>query len=166
LINGASGGVGTFAVQIAKALGADVTGVCSTRNLGMVRSTGADQVVDYTQEDFTHKGEGYDLIFDVVAKLSFSDCKHALSPKGIYVTTEFSPGLALRGLWSSMTGSRKLVPLMGKPPSAKDHVSIKELLETGKVMPVIDRRFSLCEVPEALRYLEQGHARGKVVITM
>jgi NADPH:quinone reductase-like Zn-dependent oxidoreductase len=98
LINGASGGVGTFAVQIAKSFGAKVTGVCSTRNLDMVRAIGADQVIDYTQEDFTQTGERYDLIFDVVAKRSFSDCKRVLKPQGIYITTEFSPALALRGL--------------------------------------------------------------------
>jgi len=166
LINGASGGVGTFAVQIAKSFGAKVTGVCSTGNLDMVRSIGPDQVVDYTQEDFTQKGQCYDLIFDVVAKLSFSACEPALGPKGIYVTTAFSPGLALGGLWSSMTGGKKLVPLMGKPPSVQDQVFTKELLEAGKVKPVIDRRYSLSEVPEALRYLEGGHTRGEIVITM
>jgi NADPH:quinone reductase-like Zn-dependent oxidoreductase len=166
LINGASGGVGTFAVQIAKAFGARVTGVCSTRNLDLVRSIGADQVIDYTQEDFTQQGQCYDLIFDVVAKLSFSDCEPALGPKGIYVTTEFSPVLALGGLWSSMTGGKKLVALSAKPPSRKDLIFMKELLEGGKVTPVIDRRYTLSEVPDALRYLEEGHTRGKIIITM
>jgi NADPH:quinone reductase-like Zn-dependent oxidoreductase len=166
LINGASGGVGTFAVQIAKSFGAEVTGVCSTRNLDMVRSIGADQVIDYTQEDFTQKGKRYDLIFDVVAKLSFSDCRRALGPQGIYVTTEFSPVLALRGLWTSMTGDEKLVSRLAKPPNKEDLVFMKELLEVGKVRPVIDRRYTLSEVPEALRYLKEGHARGKIVIAM
>ena len=166
LINGASGGVGTFAVQIAKAFGAKVTGVCSTRNLDMVRSIGADQVVDYTQEDFTQTGECYDLIFDVVAKRSFSDCRRALRPQGIYVTTEFSPVLALGGLWKSMTGNQKMVPLLAKPPNKTDLVFMKELLEAGKVTPTIDRRYALSELPDALRYLEKGHAQGKVVITM
>jgi NADPH:quinone reductase-like Zn-dependent oxidoreductase len=166
LINGASGGVGTFAVQIAKSFGAEVTGVCSTRNLDLVRSIGADHVIDYTQEDFTQREQRYDLIFDVVAKLSFSDCKRALSPQGIYVTTEFSPALALQGQWISMTGSKKMVPLLAKPPNNKDQVFIKELLEDGKVTPVTDRRYSLSEIPDALRYLEKGHAQGKVVITM
>jgi len=166
LINGASGGVGTFAVQIAKAFGAKVTGVCSTRNTGLVRSIGADRVVDYTQEDFTQNGECYDLIFDVVAKRSFSDCRRALGPQGIYVTTEFSPVLALGGLWKSMTGNQKMVPLPPKPPNKTDLVFMKELLEAGKVRPVIDRQYTLSEVPEALRYLEKGHAQGKVVITM
>jgi NADPH:quinone reductase-like Zn-dependent oxidoreductase len=166
LINGASGGVGTFAVQIAKAFGAKVTGVCSTRNTGLVRSIDADQVVDYTQEDFTQTGERYDLIFDVVAKRSFSDCKRALNPQGIYITTAFSPVLALGGLWKSMTGNQKMVPLPPKPPNKTDLVFMKELLEAGKVTPTIDRRYSLSELPDALRYLEKGHARGKVIITM
>jgi NADPH:quinone reductase-like Zn-dependent oxidoreductase len=166
LINGASGGVGTFAVQIAKSFGAEVTGVCSTRNLDLVRSIGADHVIDYTQEDFTQNGERYDLIFDVVAKRSFSDCKRALRPQGIYVTTEFSPVLALGGWWKSMSGSKKMVPLPPKPPSKTDLAFMKELLEAGKVTPTVDRRYSLSELPDALRYLEKGHARGKVVITM
>jgi len=166
LINGASGGVGTFAVQIAKSFGAEVTGVCSTRNLDMVRAIGADQVIDYTQEDFTQNGERYDLIFDAVAKRTFSDCRRALSLHGIYVTTEFSPVLALGGLWTSMTGSKKMVPLLAKPPNKRDQVFMKELLEGGEVTPVIDRRYSLSEVPEALRYIGKGHARGKVVITV
>ncbi|MDH4136921.1 MAG: NAD(P)-dependent alcohol dehydrogenase, partial [Anaerolineae bacterium] len=166
LINGASGGVGTFAVQITKSFGAEVTGVCSTRNLELVRSIGADQVVDYSQEDFTQTGECYDLIFDVVAKRSFSDCRRALKPQGIYVTTAFSPVLALGGLWKSMTGNQKMVPLPPKPPSKTDLAFMKELLEARKVTPTIDRRYSLSELPDALRYLEKGHARGKVVITV
>ena len=166
LINGASGGMGTFAVQIAKSYGAEVTGVCSTRNLDLVRSIGADRVVDYTQEDCTRAGERYDLIFDVVAKLLFSDCERVLGPGGVYVSTEFSPVLALRGLWTSMTGDKKMVPFLAKPPSKEDLVFIKELLGAGEVKPVIDRRYPLSEVPEALRYLAEGHARGKVVITM
>jgi NADPH:quinone reductase-like Zn-dependent oxidoreductase len=165
LINGASGGVGTFAVQIAKAFDAQVTGVCSTRNLDLVRSIGADYVIDYTQGDFTQTGKCYDLIFDVVAKRSFSDCKRALKPQGIYVTTAFSPLLALAGVWSSMTGKQKMVPLVPKPPNKTDLLFMKELLE-GQVTPVIDRRYSLSELPDALRYLEKGHAQGKVVITV
>lgn len=166
LVNGASGGVGTFAVQIAKSLGAEVAGVCSTGNLDMVRAIGADHVIDYTQEDFTQNGERYDLIFDAVAKRSYSDCKRALRPQGIYVTTEFSPVLALGGLWASLTGSKKLVPLPPKPPDKSDLLFLKELLEAGELTPVIDRRYSLRDLPDALRYLEKGHARGKVVITM
>ena len=166
LINGASGGVGTFAVQIAKSFGAVVTGVCSARNLDMVRSIGADHVIDYTQVDFTQRPQRYDLIFDAVAKLSFSACRRVLNPGGIYVTTEFSPVLALRGLWVSMTGDRKLVPFLAKPPSTADQAFVRELLETEKVTPVVDRSYPLSEVPEALRYLADGHARGKVVITV
>jgi NADPH:quinone reductase-like Zn-dependent oxidoreductase len=166
LINGASGGVGTFAVQIAKSFGANVTAVCSTRNLDMAHSIGADQVIDYTQEDFTRGEQRYDLIFDVAAKLSFSDCKRVLNRQGVYVTTEFSPLLALGGLWASMTGDQKLVSQLAKPPNERDWALMKELLESGQVKPVIDRSYTLGEVPEALRYLGEGHARGKVVITM
>jgi NADPH:quinone reductase-like Zn-dependent oxidoreductase len=166
LINGASGGVGTFAVQLAKSFGAQVTGVCSTRNLDLVRTIGADQVIDYTQEDFTQTGRRYDLIFDVVAKRSFSDCRRALSPQGIYVTTEFSPHLALAGLWHSMTGKQKMVPLLPKPPNQAELLLIKEYLEGGQVRPIIDRCYALSELPDALRYLEHGHARGKVVIAV
>jgi len=166
LINGASGGVGTFAVQIAKALGAEVTGVCSTQNLDMVRRIGADSVIDYTREDFTQNGELYDLIFDVVAKRSFSKCKRALKPDGVYVTTEFSPALALEGRLKSMTGNQKMIPLPPKPPNQSDQALIKELLESRKVTPVIDRRCSLSEVPDALSYLEGEHARGKVAVTI
>jgi NADPH:quinone reductase-like Zn-dependent oxidoreductase len=134
LINGAAGGVGTFAVQIAKSLGAEVTGVCSTRNVDMVRSIGADRVIDYTQEDFTKTGQRYDLILDCVGNHSLLTCRRFLTPKGIHVG-------------------------VGGP-------SMRELMATGKVTPVIDRRYKLSEVPEAVRYLEEGHARGKVVITV
>jgi NADPH:quinone reductase-like Zn-dependent oxidoreductase len=166
LINGASGGVGSFAVQIARSFGANVTGVCSTRNLDRVRSIGADQVIDYTREDFAQNRQRYDLIFDVAAKRSFSDCRRALKPAGIYVTTEFSPALALAGLWASMTGDQQLVSRLAKPPSQTDWAFMKALLESGQVIPVVDRCYPLREVPEALRYLREGHARGKVVITI
>ena len=166
LINGASGGVGTYAVQIAKSIGVEVTGVCGTMNLDMVRAIGADQVIDYTQEDFTQNGQRYDLIFDVVANRSFLDCKGALKPQGIYITTEFSPVLALCGLWISLTGSQKMVALPPKPPTKTDQVFLKKLLESAEVSPIIDRSYSLSELPDALRYLEKGHARGKVIITM
>jgi NADPH:quinone reductase-like Zn-dependent oxidoreductase len=158
--------VGTFALQIARAFGAEATGVCSTKKLDMVRSIGTDQVIDYSQEDFTQQEQRYDLIFDVAAKLSFSDCKRALCPGGVYVTTEFSPALALGGLWASMTGDKRLVSHLAKPPNERDWVFMRELLESGKVTPVIDRRYKLSEVPEALRYLGEGHTRGKVIITM
>jgi NADPH:quinone reductase-like Zn-dependent oxidoreductase len=164
LLNGASGGVGTFAVQIAKAEGAEVTGVCSTKNLDLVRSLGADRVIDYTQEDFTQGEEQYDLIFDVAAKSSYSDCKQAITPDGVYVTTAFSPGLLLMGKWVSMTSNQKLVPLPIKRPDKKDFLILKELLETGKIKPVIDKRYKLSEVPEALKYMGEGHTRGKIVV--
>ncbi|MGB3715678.1 MAG: NAD(P)-dependent alcohol dehydrogenase [Candidatus Promineifilaceae bacterium] len=168
LINGASGGVGTFAVQIAKSFGAEVTGVCSTRNLDMARSLGADQVIDYTQEDFTQNGQRYDLILDNVGDPSVYKrfYKRSLTPKGIAVIAAGSFFLQLfLGPWMSMTGSNKIVTYL-TIPNQKDLVSIKELLEAGKVVPVIDRRYPLSEVPEAIRYLEEGHARGKVVITV
>jgi NADPH:quinone reductase-like Zn-dependent oxidoreductase len=169
LINGASGGVGTFSVQIAKYFGAEVTGVCSTRNLDMVRSLGADHVIDYTQEDFTKSGQSYDLILAVTGYHPISAYKRALSPKGIYVMCGGSSAQMFQGLllgpWISMTGSKKMVVLSAKP-NQKDLVFMKELLEAGKVKPVIDRRYSLSEVAEAIRYLEEGHARGKVVITV
>ena len=166
VVNGASGGVGTFAVQIAKSYGAEVTGVCSTRNVDMVRSIGADHVVDYSEEDFAQVEKRYDLIFDVVAKRSFSDCKRALKSKGIYVTTQFTPTLVLAGLVASLVGDKRLAPLSPKAPTKSDLAFIKDLLEAGKVTPIIDGRYTLAEVPDALRHLEKGHARGKVVITV
>jgi NADPH:quinone reductase-like Zn-dependent oxidoreductase len=169
LINGASGGVGTFAVQIAKSFGAEVTGVCSTRNLDMARSIGADQVIDYTKEDFTQNRQRYDLIIAANGYHSLSDYKRALSPKGTYVMTGGSMAQVfqamLLGPWISMTGSKKMGALSARP-NQKDLVFMKELLEAGKVVPVIDRRYALSEVAEALRYLGEGHSQGKVVITV
>ena len=166
LINGASGGVGTFAVQVAKSWEAEVTAVCGTSNLDLVRSLGADQVIDYTRDDFTRDGQLYDLIFDAVAKLSYSDCRHVLEPEGIYVTTAFTPGLVLAGMWTSITGDRKLAPLPPRAPTRSDQAFLRDLLESGQVKPIIDRCYTLSELPEALRYLEQGHAQGKVIITI
>jgi NADPH:quinone reductase-like Zn-dependent oxidoreductase len=169
LVNGASGGVGTFAVQIAKSFGTDVTAVCSTGNVDMVRSLGADRVIDYTQKDFTQNGHRYDLILAVNGYHSISDYQRALNPKGIYVTTGGSMAqmsqAMLQGPWISMTGSKKMSNMLARP-NQTDLAFVKELLEAGKVVPVIDRCYSLSEVPEALRYLEEGHARGKVVITV
>lgn len=165
LINGASGGIGTFAVQIAKSFGAEVTGVCSMRNLELVSSLGADRVIDYTQEDFTQGAERYDVIFDVVAKRSYAECRRALAPTGIYVTTAFSLGLLLRSLWAALTSGKRLRPMLQRPTQA-DLAAVKELIEIGDVTPVIDRRYTLSEVPEAIQYLEKGHARGKVVVTV
>ncbi|MFL6228933.1 MAG: NAD(P)-dependent alcohol dehydrogenase [Pyrinomonadaceae bacterium] len=173
LINGAAGGVGTFAVQIAKSFGAEVTGVCSTRNVEMVRSLGADQVIDYTQEDFT-KGTGrYDLILDCVVNHSLSACRRVLHPKGRYVIvgaphSQWMIGIlapSIKALALSPFVSQKLVMLIARL-NKEDLTIMRDLMEAGKVMPVIDRRYSLSEVPEAFRYLEEGHARGKVVITL
>jgi NADPH:quinone reductase-like Zn-dependent oxidoreductase len=169
LINGASGGIGTFAVQIAKSFGAEVTGVCSTRNLELVQSIGADHVIDYTQEDFAQNEGRYDLIVATAGYRSIFDYRRALSPDGTYVVTGgsmaqiFQP--MLLGPWISMTGSRKLVNLSAKPDQ-KDLVFVSELIEAGKVVPVVDRRYPLNEVPEALRYYGEGHSRGKVVISV
>ena len=169
LINGASGGVGTFAVQIAKSFGAEVTAVCSTRNVAMARSIGADHVIDYTQEDFTKNGQRYDLILAANGYHPISAYKRALSPKGMYVMTGGSGAqmfqAMLLGPLISMTGSKKMGNLLAKP-NQKDLVFVKELLEASKVVPVIDRLYTLSEVPEAIRYLEEGHAKGKVVITV
>lgn len=171
LINGASGGVGTFAVQIAKSFGAEVTGVCSTRNLEMVRSIGADRVIDYTQEDFTKNGQRYDLIFDAVGNRSVSDYEGTLSPQGTCVVVGFTTlshlfQVILLGAWVSRSKGKK-IGLMGvAQANKKDLVFTKELLEAGKIVPVIDRCYPLSETPEAIRYLEEGHARGKVIINL
>jgi len=170
LIHGASGGVGTFAVQIAKSFGAEVTGVCSTMNLDMVRSIGADQVIDYTQKDFTQNGQRYDLILAVAGDRSIFEYKRSLSPKGIWVLIggssvgQFFAAMFL-GSMISMFGSKKMGAMMARV-NQKDLIFLRELFEAGKVVPVIDRRYSLSEVPEAIRYLEEGHAQGKIVITV
>ena len=168
LIYGASGGIGTFAVQIAKSFGAEVTGVCSTRNLDLVRSLGADHVIDYTKEDFTQSGQQYNLILATAGYRSIFDYKRALAPGGHYVATGgemaqvFQP--MLLGPWLS-TGGRKLTNLAMKP-NIKDLAFIKDLIEAGKVKPVIDKCFPLSELPEALRYYGGGRSRGKVVVTV
>lgn len=170
LIHGASGGVGTFAVQLAKAFGAEVTAVCSTRNLDATRSIGADHVIDYTKEDFAKNGKKYDLILATNGDRSISDYRRALSPKGIYVHTGGSVAqmsqAMFQGSWISKTGSQKMGSMGVTKPNKKDLLAIKELIETGKVKPVIDRYYPLAETAEAIRYLEQGHAQGKVVITV
>jgi NADPH:quinone reductase-like Zn-dependent oxidoreductase len=171
LVNGASGGVGTFAVQIAKAFGAQVTGICSTRNLEMVRAIGADHVIDYTQEDFTRNGQHYDLIYDAVGNRSVSDYQRALSPKGrcVIVGMQNLPRTfehMVLGPLRSRSGNKQVSHMGMAQMSQKDLMEMRELLEEGKVIPVIDRRYPLRETAEALRYLEEGHARGKVVITV
>ncbi|MDJ0753540.1 MAG: NAD(P)-dependent alcohol dehydrogenase [Ardenticatenaceae bacterium] len=168
LINGASGGVGTFAVQIAKSLGAIVTGVCSTRNLELVRSIGADHVVDYTREDFTN--QTYDLIFDAVGNRSVGDYQRALKPAGIGVIAGFTTlthmvKIMLLGPWISKRGGQKIAP-MNANINQKDLGFLKGLIEAGHVKPVIDRCYPFGQIPEAVAYLEKGHARGKVVITV
>ncbi|MFF2447006.1 NAD(P)-dependent alcohol dehydrogenase [Neobacillus sp. NPDC058068] len=169
LINGASGGVGTFAVQIAKSFGAEVTGVCSTRNLEIVRSIGADHAIDYTKEDFTKKTQRYDLILGANGSHPISAYKGALSPNGVFVHVGGSGAQLFQtmtlGPWISMTGRKKMGSLLQRA-NQKDLLYVKELLEAGKVKPVIDRRYKLSEVPEAFKYFEAGHAQGKVVITM
>ncbi len=169
LINGASGGVGTFAVQLARYFGAEVTAVCSPRNLDMARSLGAEHVIDYTREDFTKNGQQYDLILAANGSRSIFDYRRALSPGGMYVMAggsmaQVSQALLL-GPWLSGTGSKKMGSLTAKA-NQKDLVFMKELLEAGKVKPVIDRQYPLSQAAEALRYLGEGHARGKVVITI
>lgn len=167
LVNGASGGVGTFAVQIAKALGAEVTGVCRTKNVDRVRSIGADRVIDYTRDDFTRDAERYDLIVDAAAFRPVSECLRALKPEGTYVhvggTTNGMFGAAFASMRTSLIGNKHVRVLMSKP-DRKALLFVKDLLEAGKVVPVVDKQYPLRDVPDAIRYLESGHARGKVVI--
>ncbi len=171
LINGAAGGIGTFAVQLAKSYGTDVTGVCSTRNMDLVRSIGADQVVDYTREDFTRNGQQYDLIYDTIGNRSVSDYRRALKPQGKCVIAGFTsiPRLfehMLLGPRMSRNSDKKVGMMGVANPNKEDLLCIREILETGKVVPVIDRCYPLKETAEAIRYLEKGHARGKVIITV
>lgn len=164
--------MGTFAVQIAKSFGADVTGVCSTRNVDMVRSIGADRVVDYTREDFNRSGQRYDLIFDCIGNHSLSRCRRVLARQGVYILVGGSRGRwiapfprAIAALLLSRFVSQSFFMMLAKV-SAEDLAVMGELLQAGQVTPVIDRFYPLSEVPEAIRYLEEGHARGKVVITV
>jgi NADPH:quinone reductase-like Zn-dependent oxidoreductase len=169
LINGASGSIGTLAVQLARYYEAEVTGVCSTANLELVRSLGADKVIDYTREDFTRSSQTYDIIFDVVAKSSFSLCKNALKPGGVYLTTFPSPGIMLQAFWTSKFGSKKAIFMAtGLRPAGekvKDLLFLKELTEAGKIKPVIDRRYPPEQIVEAHRYVEKGHKKGNVILT-
>lgn len=165
LINGASGGVGAFAVQIAKALGGEVTAVVSSRKMALARSIGADHIIDYTREDFSQSGHQYDLIFDTVGNRSVAEYVQALKPQAHFVTTAFLPALMFRGPLLSLTQGKKMRNMMAKP-NQKDLEVMRELLETNQVIPIIDKCYPLGEVPEALAYLREGHAKGKVVITM
>ena len=173
LVNGASGGVGTFAVQIAKALGAEVTGVCSTRNVDIARSLGADDVIDYTREDFTRSDRRYDLLLDIAGSRSWSEYKRVLNPHATLVVVGAPKGNRLLGPLShivkvrlaALRGSRKVVFFIAKF-NKEDMLVLRDLLESGKVTPVIDRRYTLSEVADALRYTGEGHSQGKNVITV
>jgi len=169
LINGASGGVGTFAVQIARYFGAEVAAVCSTGNVDMVRSIGADRVIDYTSEDFTQTAQLYDLILDNVGNRSFSDIKRILGPNGTYLLNAYSPALMLKLILQSKNSKTRGQTMRSSDvlkSNQSDLEFLKELLEAGHIVSVIDRVYPLREVAEAIRYLEGGHARGKVVITL
>ncbi|MBL7991178.1 MAG: NAD(P)-dependent alcohol dehydrogenase [Candidatus Kapabacteria bacterium] len=170
LVYGASGGVGSYAVQIAKWLGAEVTAVCGTSNQAMVKSLGADFVIDYTQEDFTQSGKRYDIIFDTVGKTSFSHCKRSLTSTGIYLSTVLSFPLLLQMLWTALFGGKKAITSSTGMLPAKERLryllQIKELLQTGKIVTVIGARYTLSQMPEAHRYVEKGHKKGNLVITI
>jgi len=170
LIYGASGSVGAAAVQLARYYGAEVTGVCSTANLEWVKSLGTDQVIDYTQEDFTENGKTYNIIFDTVGKRSFSECKGSLTDEGVYLATVPTPVMMLQALWTAKHGSKKVkFAAAGLRPSSekiKDLVFLTELVETRKIKAVIDRVYPLEQIVEAHRYVEQGHKKGNVVITV
>lgn len=166
LINGASGGVGTFAVQIAKVIGAEVTGVCSTRNADLVRSLGADKIVDYTKEDFTQNGRRYDLILDNVASHSFSEMMRVLTSQGLIVPNSGHSGMDVFKAFLLSPLLRQLGSMYVAVPNGKDLTQLKAWIETGKIKPVIDRTYPFREAIEAFRYLDKEHARGKVVITV
>lgn len=170
LIYGASGSVGTAAIQLARFFGAKVTGVCSTTNLEWVKSLGADHVIDYTKEDFTENGKTYDIIFDTVGKCTFSQCKVSLSDKGIYLTTVPTPVIILQALRTAIYGSKKVkFTATGLRPASKkikDLIFLAELIESGKLKPAIDRVYPLEQIAEAHRYVEQGHKKGNVVVTL
>jgi NADPH:quinone reductase-like Zn-dependent oxidoreductase len=165
LINGASGGIGSAAVQIASHLGAEVTGVCGTPRLDFVKSLGATKVIDYTKEDFTQNGETYDLIFDILGKSSFARCKNSLKPNGILLFASFKIKQLFQMLWTSMTGGKKVICAIA-PGSVDDLISVKELVEAGKINAVIDRCYPMEKAAEAHRYVEGGHKKGNVVIMM
>jgi len=171
LVNGAGGGVGTFAVQIAKSFGAEVTAVTNTGNLDLARSIGADHVIDYTKEDFTRKGQRYDLICDIASNHSISDYKRIMNPNGTFVVVGWKDKIIMRLLYFAIRrpfasrGDKRFVFFIAKS-NQEDLVTLKELMEEGKILPVIDRRYTLSETAQAIKYLEEGHTRGKVIITM
>jgi NADPH:quinone reductase-like Zn-dependent oxidoreductase len=165
LINGASGSIGTFAVQLAKYYGAEVTGVGNPTSLEVMKSIGAIKVIDYTQEDFTKSGETYDIIFDVVGKSSFSGSISSLKKNGIYLLANPKPSLYIRGLWTSMTSSKRVISGLTKQKT-EDLIFLKELIEAGKIKSVIDRRYPLEKIAEAHSYVDKGQKTGNVVITL
>jgi NADPH:quinone reductase-like Zn-dependent oxidoreductase len=165
LINGASGSIGSAAVQLARHDGAEVTGVCSTPRLDYVKSLGADHVIDYTQEDFTKNGETYDLIFDILGRSSFSRCKNSLTPNGRYLLASFKMKPLFQMLWTSIFGSKKVICAMAAEKQ-EDLITIKELVEAGTIKSIIDRCYPLEQAAEAHRYVEAGHKKGHVVITV
>lgn len=165
LINGASGAIGSMAVQLAKHYGAEVTGVCGTPRMEFVKSLGADKVIDYTQEDFTKNGETYDVIFDVLGKSSFSACHHSLTSNGIYLLVSFKTGQVLQMLWTSLFSSKKVICALS-PEKTDDIVLVKDLIEAGEVTTVVDRCYPLEQAADAHRYSEAGHRKGHVVITV
>ena len=170
LINGASGAVGTAAVQLAKYFGTGVTGVCSTTNVELVKSLGADRVIDYTEEDFTKSDQTYDIIFDAVGKSSFSRCRSSLTQRGVYLTTVPTLAILLHMLWTSLVGRKKAAFMATalRPSRAKieNLIFLNKVIEAGKLKAVIDRRYPLAQIAEAHRYVEKGHKRGNVVITL
>ncbi len=165
LINGASGGIGSAAVQIAKYLGAEVTGVCGTPRLAFVKSLGADMVIDYTKEDFTQNGETYDLIFDILGKSSFARCRESLTQNGRYLLASFKVKQLLQMLCTSISGSRKVICAIA-PGGVEDLNAVKELIEAGKIKVLIDRCYPMDQAAEAHRYVERGAKKGNVVITV
>jgi NADPH:quinone reductase-like Zn-dependent oxidoreductase len=171
LINGASGGIGSAAVQLAKShFWAEVTGVCSTRNLELVKSLGADKVIDYTEEDFTKSGQTYDIVFDTVGKISFSRCRGSLKERGVYLEAALTPAIIPQMLWTSRIGRKKaMIAFTGLMPASdrtKNLIFLKQLIEAGKIKSVIDRCYPLEQTAEAHRYVEKGHKKGNVVITV
>ncbi len=167
LINGASGAVGAYAVQLAKSYGAEVTGVCSTTNLEWVKSLGAATVIDYTQEDFTKNGHTYDIIFDAIGKSSFSRCKGALTQQGMYLSTAPSLAIMVQMLWTLKSGGKRAIfATAGLMQNKENLVSLKELFDAGKLKSVIDRRYPLEQIAEAHRYVDKGHKKGNVIITV
>jgi len=165
LINGASGSIGSAAVQLARYFGAEVIGVCGTPGLEFVKALGADKVIDYTREDFTKNGATYDLIFDILGKSSFSSCRNSLKRNGIYLLASFKMKQLFQMLWTSMTGGKKVICALSSE-NPKDLIFIKELVEAGKIKSIIDKRYPLEQIAEAHRYVEKGHKKGNVVITV